>query len=709
MQAIGTLVVLFAWALVVEGDDESLEGTAESWKSEKSEEHTANPLAKTIELMDSLKDKIEQDGEAEDKAYKEYTEWCDDTSKNERFSIETASKKKEDLDATISKANAEIEEATTKIEELAGSISEAEADLKDATAIREKEHANFVPAEMELSKAVDALSRAITIIERETAKNAALVQVDVSNFQGLISGLSSVIDAAGMSGSDKKQLIALVQANANSNAQDKEEAAADAQEEVMEGGKTVAASKSSGGIMDVLEDLKDKAEEKLSELRKDEANAAHNYEMLKTSLESEISADKKDLEEEKENKSAAEEALAIAQGELSPLVKDLAESTEALEALRSTCMAVAADHEKTVADRAAELAVLAKAKSILAETTAGAASFLQLRSGTKEQTQADLKKGEVISLLKRLAKRHHSRSLHKLVSQIAVLMQYGAKFGDDPFAKVKGLITSLIERLQKEAAEEASEKAYCDEELAKTEAKQSELEDDLAKLGAKLDKAVASSAKLKEDVKELEGELALLAKEQMESDKIRTDEHDAYVAARKDLELGLLGIGKALDVLRDYYGGAAALVQQPPVPEKHEKSSGAGGGIIGMLEVVESDMSKNLADVEEEEADAVTQYEATNQENKLAKSLKEQDIKYKTQEFKGLDKMVVDLGSDKDGLSTELAAVNEYDDKIKGRCIAKPESYEERKKRREEEIKGLKEAMSILSGDTFIQQGALRR
>merc|ERR1719460_986789 len=137
--------------------------------------------------MNSLKAKIEQDGEAEDKAYQEYTEWCDDTSK------------KADLDATISKANAEIEEATTKIEELVKSISEAEADLKDATAIREREHANFVPAEMELSKAVDALSRAITIIEREMAKNAALVQVDVSTFQGLISGLSSVIDAAGMS------------------------------------------------------------------------------------------------------------------------------------------------------------------------------------------------------------------------------------------------------------------------------------------------------------------------------------------------------------------------------------------------------------------------------------------------------------------------------------------------------------------------------
>merc|ERR1719174_3642233 len=192
--------------------------------------------------------------------------------------------------------------------------------------------------------------------------------------------------------------------------------------------------------------------------------------------------------------------------------------------------------------------------------------------------------------------------------------------------KVKDLITSLIDRLVAEAAAEATEKAYCDEQMAKTEGKKSELESDIASLTAKIDKAAAASAKLKEEVKELQAELAALVKEQAEMDKIRAEQNAAYKDAKADLELGLSGVGKALDVLREYYGGAALLqAGQPPVPEKHEKAGGAGGGIIDILEVVESDFAANLAKEETQEADTVAEYEKITQENKVTKALKEQD------------------------------------------------------------------------------------
>merc|ERR1712139_450892 len=136
----------------------------------------------------------------------------------------------------------------------------------------------------------------------------------------------------------------------------------------------------------------------------------------------------------------------------------------------------------------------------------------------------------------------------------------------------------------------------------------------------------------------------------------------------------------------------------------HTKSSGAAGGIIDILEVVESDMSAELAKEETQEADAVETYEKVSQENKVATSVKNQDVKYKTAEYKGLDKLITELSGDKANLSTELDAVLEYYEKIKGRCIAKPESYEERKARREAEIAGLKEALKILSGEAFLQR-----
>merc|ERR1719158_208970 len=271
-------------------------------------------------------------------------------------------------------------------------------------------------------------------------------------------------------------------------------------------------------------------------------------------------------------------------------------------------------------------------------------------------------------------------------------------------------------KLENEAQSEATEKAYCDEQTAKTEEKKSELEFDIAKLTSKIDVAAARSTSLKAEVKELQGELAALAKSQAEMDKIRSETNADYIKAKAELEEGLTGVRKALDLLRGYYGSAAsaaliqgskdfeAFMQQPAKPEMHAKATGAGDSIIGILEVVESDFAKNLAAEETEEADAADEYEKTTQENAVTKTLKIQDVKYKTQEFVGLDKAIAEMSSDRDSANAELSAVMEYYGQVKERCIAKPETYEERQSKRQAEIEGLKQALSILETETVFAQ-----
>merc|ERR1719387_8268 len=535
-------------------------------------------------------------------------------------------------------------------------------------------------------------------------------QVDSSNFKALLQSLDTVIDAAAFSRNDKSKLIALVQARQTA---DTDEDAAEEATEAQLGAPDPAAYKShSKGIVEVLEDMLEKAKADLAELRKAEGAAQHNYDMLKLALDDELANSGKNMAAAKDKKNQCEIDQADAKADLAMLTKALAEAEEDLATAQATCMQVAADHEATVKSRAEELKALAEAKKILTSTTPGAEgqtySLLQLASGSRLRSRADLASVEVVTLIKRLAKQHHSAALAQLASKISIVMRYGAAGGDDPFAKVKGLIMELIDRLLKEAEAEATEKAYCDEQMAKTEAKKSELEDEIAKLTAKIDKAAAASAGLKEDVKELQEQLAALAKEQAEMDKLRLEQNAAYLKAKADDELGLTGVRKALEVLRAYYG-EAALLQQPPLPEKHEKAAGAGGGIIDILEVVESDFAKDLAEVETAEADQAADYAKQTQENKITKALKDQDVKYKTQEYTSLDKEIAELSSDKETASTELSAVLEYYEKIKDRCIAKPETYEERKKRREAEISGLKEALSILEGQALLQRGVRSR
>merc|ERR1719464_2239323 len=287
-------------------------------------------------------------------------------------------------------------------------------------------------------------------------------------------------------------------------------------------------------------------------------------------------------------------------------------------------------------------------------------------------------------MVKRLAREHHSAALAQLASRIAAVLRFGSAAGEDPFAKVKSLISGLITKLENEASADATEKAYCDEQIAKTEAKKGELEEDIAKMTSRVDRATAQSAQLKEEVQTLQAELAALAKDQAEMDRIRQESHADYVTAKADLELGLSGVRKAVGLLRDYYGSASllqddgkfgAFMQQPAAPETHSKAQGAGESIIDILQVCESDFATNLAKEESEEADAQSEYEKITQENAVTKTTKDQSVKYKTQEAKAQDKTSAEYSADRETASAELAAVLDYFGKIKDRCIARPETY----------------------------------
>merc|ERR1719321_777585 len=313
---------------------------------------------------------------------------------------------------------------------------------------------------------------------------------------------------------------------------------------------------------------------------------------------------------------------------------------------------------------------------------------------------------EVVAVIKKLAKTQHSIALQQLASRVSAVVKLGGG-SNDVFAKGKDLITKMIAKITKQIEEAASAKAYCDEETKKNTDKKTELTEDKDKLTAKIDTATSKSAELKAQVQELQSELAALAKLQSEMDKIRADEKAAWEETSSDLEKAVTGIQGALDVLRDYYG--ASLLQQPSKPAGHSASGDAGGAIISMLEVAESDFSKELAAVNLEEETAQDTYDKTTEENSMTKLVKDQDVKYKTAEYKKLDKEVAELSGDLDSVKTELDAVLLYGEKLAEQCTAKPDTYEDRKARRDAEINGLKDALEVLESETaFVQRKHLR-
>merc|ERR1712137_428508 len=400
------------------------------------------------------------------------------------------------------------------------------------------------------------------------------------------------------------------------------------------------------------------------------------------------------------SKSMAEEDLAMT-------TKTLAEGEKTLSTLESDCATEAENFAAETVSRDEELKALAEAKKVIMEMTSGAGalsydgqtSFTQLsQSGLK--TSFDLVNFEVVQFVRKLAQQQHSEALAQLSRRIASAIGGGMKTGDDPFSKVSGMINALIERLQKDATADASHKAYCDKELGNTLEKSTNKKALLKKLSAQIDTMTARSARLKDEVVELQNALASLAKATSDMTTLRQAENKQYLANKADMEEGLEGIKLALKRLREYYASEG---------KAHTASSGSATGVIGLLEVIESDFTKTFAEMTSSETSAQADFDQESRENEVERTAKEKDVEYKNQEIAQLRNSIAESTSDHQGAQKELNALLEYNGELIKMCEDKPETYSGRKERREAEIAGLKEALSILEGETaLIQHDSVR-
>merc|ERR1719446_1510544 len=171
------------------------------------------------------------------------------------------------------------------------------------------------------------------------------------------------------------------------------------------------------------------------------------------------------------------------------------------------------------------------------------------------------------------------------------------KMAADPFAKVKTLIQGLIERLLKEAADEATHKGWCDTELGKAEKDREYRQGDAEKLNAAIAKEEALKAKLEEEIATLTEEIFQLNEDLTEATKMRDEEKANNKKTLKDAKEGLDVLMQASPVGEDMgaegvEGGASGA---------YKGNQAAATGIIGMLETIKSDFERTLKDTEAEE------------------------------------------------------------------------------------------------------------
>jgi prefoldin subunit 5 len=653
------------------------------------------PMEKVIQLLDGMLGQGKSEKHEEQVQFAAYKQFCDDTAVQKHRAIKEAGDAIEVLQADISKHMADSARLGKEIAEHDADISTWNGDNEAATNVRTIESTDFDNLHKDYSESIDALERAVAVLKKQSYdREQATSFAQVSALTGL-KLLSKEAKSAITAFLEQEP----AEAETNGAAEGLEVRAPDA----------YGYEFRSHGVIEMLQKLHDKFIGERTDIEKKESNSKHAFDMLSQDLTAQIGQATKDRESKSGTKAKKLQMQADAEGDLTDTAATKAADEKYLQDLTATCEMKASDFESRQQLRTEEIEAIEQAIDILSgdEASGNAAkhlpTMLQAEVGSalaqlRAETGADAK-SRAATFLRRQASRLNSRVLSTIATRASA----------DPFAKVKKMIKDLLVRLMEEANEEAEHKGWCDTELSANEQTRMEKTEAVETLHAEIDLLEASISKLTEDIAELTKALAQLDSAVAKATTIRQEEKSTNAATIKDAQEAQTAVARALTVLQEFYakaGEATALLQQQEQPvapaifdAPYKGLQAENGGVVGMLEVIQSDFARLEAATKAAEATAQEEYDQFMTDSKVDKAAKSQDIEHKTAKVQDETQALTARKSDLEGTQKELDAALAYFDKLKPSCIEAGVSYEDRVTRRKEEIESLQEALIILNGE----------
>jgi len=647
-----------------------------------SNQQGVTPVQKVLRLLQGMLEKGKKEKHAEQVMFAASRQFCGDTEENKVSAIKEEKQTIEGLTALIRKDRADAAHLLKLIGLLDADKDTWSGDIKAATKVRTIEKADYDAMHKDYSESIDAIGRAVQILKKQShdrGQKKSFAQVSS------LSKMSLIPEHA------KKVIDAFLQQGV--------------QESDLEAGAPEANGYEfqSAGLVDMLEKLQDKFIDERTAVEKKEANAKNAYSLLMQDLKNEIVQAVKDKHGKQIQRSARLQSKADEKGDRKDEKGIKGVDEKFLRDLKATCEMKSSDFQARQRLRAEEITTIEKAIEILSGSAVSGnakkhlpglvqkfgTSFSQLRSDANFISQANSKKQVNV------AKFLHSQAM-KLNSR--VLAAVAQRAAEDPFTKVKKMIKDLVVRLMEEANEEAEHKGWCDTELSTNAQTRKEKTSAVESLQAEIDSLVASIAKLTEDVNELSKASAELAAAMAKSTKLRVAEKAANTETINDSQEAQTAVAQALIVLKEFYAKAAestAFAQITPY-----KGMGAeNGGVVGMLEVIESDFARLESETKAAEASASKEYDEFMTDSKVDKASKVTAQEHKAAKKQGETQALLSKKNDLTGTQKELDASLAYFDKLRPSCVDSGVSYEDRVNRRKEEIESLQEGLKVLNGE----------
>jgi len=692
-----------------------------------------SPIAKIVQMLSDMQAKGKTEKQEEQVRYASFEQFCKSTGGEKARSIAKGKEQLEQLGAAIAKAEADASVLGKEVTQHEGDVVTWKGELKKAQEERKKEHAAFNEAHKEYTASIDSVERALAHLEKNLPGAASLAQT--SSVFALLQ-----VNGQKMPQKARKVLMSFLQIHDPDMARKAKEALL---QEAAEEGVDVAPPEvatyesSSGGIVEMIEQLGSKFEDERMELEKREANAKNAFVMMSKDLTSSVMEAEMMIGSKKSTKATRLEDAAEAKGDLADTDASVKEDEKFLADLNAECEQKKFDFEQRQIVRSGEIEAIGKAIEIMSspEVAGGAAhtmltqgqiswvppvgftSLAQLRSTDQSSKQED-----VAQFLEQRSKMLNSRLL-SLIAQRA---------SADPFKKVKKMCQDMISKLMEEANEAADHKAFCDAEMSTNKQTRDSKASEAEGLKADIEGFTADIAKLAEEITDLADQIGAIDAAVAKAPSDRQDEKSKNTATVKDAEVANAAVTQAIQILKDFYEQAATPVEQPapikgPIkwdpraiqllapsfiqtgssnqgqapgaPEMEEGAyTGMGnGGVLGLMEVCQSDMEKVISETTATETEAAKIYDQFMADSDQDKAVKSADQGHKNTGKSGKESKLATAHKDLRITEEELTAAMAYYEKLRPSCEEKVMSYEEKVAQRKAEIESLKEALEILS------------
>lgn len=623
-------------------------------------------------MMNDLVVKAEAERKDEEVKMSAYGQWCTNTIRQKSESVEAAEQKMEELKANIQQNKVDIQRTTNEISGHDQDIEQWQGDQSAATKVREIENKDYKTITTDYTESLDALARAITTLRnREDDVAQALIQ--------------KISRSRMISKADRRHLLNLA-----------------AQEPFIdrEAPKANAYEFQAGGVVDMLQKLKSQFQGELEAEQKKEMNSKHAYEQMMQELDGELKSSSAARERASVSKQRAAQALASNKGELAETTESRNDDRKYGEDTTAMCQGKKRAFQDRKKLREEEIAAIQKAIEIIGSPeVAGSAathlpSLLQ-RSFLQVAVDATQWRGLAASLLRR--------------SGSPALLELSGKVMKDPFKSVRKMVSEMIFNLKQEALAEAEHHGWCQAELKSNKVTRNGLSDAVESLSTDKEELTATILKTKQDTADLAAEVADLQASMAEATENRAAEKAKNAQTVKDAKAAQEAVLRALTILREFYEKAAAATALAQVggpaddapesfdPQAFTGNQGTSGGVVGMVEVIQSDFTRLESETVASETTAAKEYASFMQDGKVDLAVKSATITGNNEKVERLSVDLEQTKKDLNGSSSELDAAQKYFEELKPQCVIPPVSYEERVQKREDEIQSLKEALDILN------------